>query len=183
MPFIMNFQSPKTVEDLLDRFETDGLTNIDHIFHFEETPKEWTVDRTTKEGELVFFACAKTSVDHMARLVREVKASDDTFMDEDHYVAFLAFAEEKYALYQQYAGHLVAVGQVASAPFKLDYSAYEHAAWSSKWYAKIDKFELLDQPVPFSAFREFITISRTGSRTKLTQEQVEQLLRCIEMNF
>lgn len=45
MAFIMNFQSPKTVEDLLDRFETDGLTNIDHIFHFEETLREWTGPR------------------------------------------------------------------------------------------------------------------------------------------
>lgn len=76
----------------------------------------------------------------------------------------------------------MAMGQVASVPFKLDYSGYEHAAWSSKWYAKIDKFELLGEPVPFSAFREFITISRTGSRTKLTQEQAEKLLKCIERN-
>lgn len=92
----------------------------------------------------------------------------------------MAFAEEKYALYQQYAGHLVAVGQVASAPFKLDYSGYEHAAWSSKWYAKIDKFELLDQPVPFSAFRDVVSISRTGSRTRLNDEQARFLQELVK---
>lgn len=180
MSFIMNFQSPKTFDDLFDRFEFDGLTNIDHILQFEETIKEWTVDKTTKQGELVFFSCAKTSVDHMKRLLGEVKRSEASFMDEEAYAEFLAFTQDKVDLYARYAGHLVAIGKVASSPFRVEHPGYSHAAWSSQWYAKIDDFRLLDSPIPFSAIRDFVTISRTGSRTRLTDQQVERLMTMID---
>ena len=84
---ILNFQAPKGIDDLVDRFMRDGLTNIDHILHFENTLKQWTVDKKCKAGDLIFFMCAKTSADHMGHICIEVHKTKNKELIE--------FADEK----------------------------------------------------------------------------------------
>ena len=165
--FIINFQSPKELDDLVDRFQTDGLTNIDHILNFEDTLKEWTVDKNSKAGDKVFFMCAKTSKDHMRRV----------FLDAKEYAndVIIAYAEKELNLYQRYAGNVVATGTLAEDPFMADSSGYNYPAWRNPWYAKIDNFQLLENPVSIDDFRDFIKVSRTGSITKLSEDQEAKL--------
>lgn len=178
MSFILNFQSPKTLEDLLDRFEFDERTNIDLALQLEEEVQDWTVSPDTQVGDKVFFACAKTSIDHMERLVNELRESKNHFTDDKRFEEFYAFALRERDLYRTYAGHIIGIGNVISEPFEAD-TVYAHAAWSSRCYASIGDFKLLKEPIAFSAFRDIIAISRTGSRTALTAEQAERLLSII----
>ncbi len=169
MAFITNFQAPVEEADLVDRFETDGLTNIDHVLSFEDTLREWTVDKECKIGDRVFFMCAATSKDHMAHVCKQIR---ELYKDESE---LIEYAEKEKALYKQYAGNIVAVGKVEEAPFQTQDSGYEHAYWRSPWYAKIHEFVLLDVPVNISEFRNFIKVSRTGSITRLNDDQASLL--------
>lgn len=59
--FITNFQSPVELNDLVDRFENDRMTNIDHILHYGETFGEWTVDKNSQIRDTVFL-CAQRAL-------------------------------------------------------------------------------------------------------------------------
>lgn len=65
---------------------------------------------------------------------------------------------------------------------EMESKGYAHAAWSSKWYARIEEFELLSDPIPFSVIHDFVTISRTGSRTALTLEQETRLMDLVDLD-
>lgn len=119
MDFILNFQSPKTLEDLWQRFECGGFTNIDFILDWDSGDHCWTVDKKTEVGDLVFFSCAKTSVNHMARLVKELSASKDDYLNLEKFEQFSNFAHQQYDKYRQYAGQLVAVGRIIAPPLRM----------------------------------------------------------------
>lgn len=165
--FITNFQSPFELDDLQDRFERDGLTNIDYLLHFDESIGEWTVHKDAQVGDRVYFMCAVTSKDHMGHVCAQARAE----APEDVQV----FAEEQRQLYKRYAGHIMAVGRVDEPPFQSIDSGYAHAPWRNPWYARICDVQLLGQPIPYDDFRDFITVNSTGSITKLTGEQEEAL--------
>ncbi|MGT2757424.1 hypothetical protein [Streptococcus ovuberis] len=172
MPLIMTFTSPMTLEDLIDRYYSDGLTNIDHILHFEDTPQVWTVDEDSQMGDTIFFTCAENAVAHMARLVAEIASFEGQVEDFDQ---VLAYAKNQQNLYETYAGQLLAVGRLASPPFQRESPGYAFAAWSNPWYAKVSDFRRLTQPLLVSAFSDFIIFSETSSRTYLTDDQYRQL--------
>lgn len=165
--FIINFQAPKELNDLADRFYRDGLTNINHILNFENTLQEWTVHKDAKVGDKVFFMCAKTSKDHMRRVTRQAEACGDE--------EIIDFARKNLRLYNRYAGKIVATGEIVGEPFTTDLSGYAHAAWKQNKYAKIGHFKLLEKPLDIKEFRDFIFVSRTGSVTKLSDEQITKL--------
>ena len=170
---IINFQSPVEREDLIDRYKRDQLTNIDHILNFESTLKEWTVDKNSKVGDAVFFMCAKTSKEHMGHVCAEVKRCDDPS-------EIIDFAEAKRELYKKYAGNIVAVGVIEEDPFQTEDSGYACQHWRNPWYAKIGKFQLLSTPIHISEYCDYITVSRTGSITRLTNEQEDTLKKQIQ---
>lgn len=164
---IINFQSPVTIEDLIDRYERDRMTNIDHILIFENTLREWTIDKNSQVGDIVFFMCAKTSKDHMGHLCVEARRLGLS--------RIIMFAEMERELYKKYAGNIVAIGVVEGAPFQDENAGYTFPYWRSPWYAKIGGFQLLNTPIHISEYRDYITVSRTGSLTRLNVEQEEKL--------
>jgi len=178
MAFITNFQGPVELDDLIERFDTGGLTNIDILINDspadpsknENNTTEWTVDRNASIGETVFFMCAKSSVDHMGHVRAAAKRTEDPDL--------IDFAEQQYQKYRKYAGKIVAIGTICDTPFQEHDSGYEHAHWRSPWYAKIH-YTVLSHPVSIDLFRSFITVSRTGSITKLSEDQDAQLLSMI----
>lgn len=171
---ITNFQAPKKLDDLIDRYYRDGETNIDKIlFDPKCMHTEWTVDRYNQIGDRVFFMCAKTSKDHMKRVLMQARSTEDQEIIE--------FAEKEMDLYQHFAGNIVAMGIIAELPFASEDSGYNNPGWKSPWYARIDDYCLLNRPVSIDVFRDFIKVSRTGAITKLTSEQEERLLELIAM--
>lgn len=161
---IINFQAPKGYDDLAYYFANYNGTNIDFLFEDAKTGvAEWTVDKTTGVGDSIFFMCAKTSVDHMRHVVVETRK----YGNEQE----LSFSQNEFSLYKKYAGYIVATGNVIEEP----YLEYEDG---KTWRAKI-AVNILDNPISIDAFRDFITISRTGSITKLNDEQYSKLLELI----
>lgn len=173
MAFITNFQSPTELDDLIERFQWDGLTNLDLILRASEELGEWTVDKDCFVGETVFFMCAKTSADHMGHVCAEARSNGSPRL--------ISFAEEERMLYKRFAGTIMAIGKVAAEPFMAD-SGYEHAHWKSPWYAQIGDFHRLPVPIHIDSFRDFITVSRTGAITKLDIDQTNRLLELVLFN-
>lgn len=173
--FITNFQSPVELVDLVDRYERGKITNLDMILEHEKyAPLEWTCDKDAKIGDTVYFMCAKTSVNHMGHICSVLRAADKENTD------LYAFALAQRAAYREYAGKIVAVGQVADEPFQTEVSGWDAPYWRSPWYARIENIKLFAEPVDISAFRDFIKVSRTGAITKLTPEQWQQLAQIVE---
>ena len=167
MAFITNFQSPFELDELRERFEDDGATNIDYILRGGETLGDWTVDKDCLIGDTVFFMCAKTSIDHIGHVCAEARKNEARRLFE--------FAERERALYKRYAGSIMAIGKVSSEPYESD-SGYKHAHWRNPWYATIGSFRLLQAPVHIDQFRDFITINTFGAITKLDIQQTAKLL-------
>ena len=172
--FITNFQSPVELDDLIDRFKSDGITNLDMILDREQyVSVAWTVDKNATVGDTVYFMCAKTSVDHMGHLCALLRKAE--VADEE----LLAYAEAQRKQYREKAGQIIAVGRVADEPFSMWDSGWNSPYWRSPWYARIDNIRVLDRSVSITEFRDFIQVSRTGAITKLTNEQNEALQKLI----
>ena len=155
--FSTNFQSPVELEDLIDRYETDQMTNIDHFFS-EATTLDWTVKKDAQIHDIVVFMCAKTSKDHMGHVCAQCKAIGNQEL--------LIYAEQERQLYQTFD------------------SGYQYSYWKSPWYAKISNITRLKNPLPINEFRDFIYISRTGAITNLTRDQYRQLFKLLkDYNF
>lgn len=172
--FITNFQSPVELDDLIDRYERGKITNLDMILEPKKFAHlEWTVDKDASVGDIVYFMCAKTSVDHMGHLCSVLRSMELDGTD------LYAFALDQRSVYREYAGNIIAVGQVAEKPFQTAISGWEKPHWRSPWYARVEKIELLSKPVNISDFRDFIKVSRTGAITKLNEDQWHNLQELI----
>lgn len=172
--FITNFQSPVKLDDLIDRFERGGVTNLDMILDREQDACiKWTVDKNATVGDTVYFMCAKSSADHMRHLCALLRKAKDA--DE----GLLAYAKAQHKQYQEKAGQIIAVGRVADAPFSTFDSGWNSPYWRSPWYARIDDIRILDRSVSIEEFHEVIHVSRTGAITRLTNEQNEFLHKLI----
>lgn len=170
--FISNFQSPVEIEDLIDRYENGEVTNLDLLLDYENNlPVEWTVYKESRVGDKIYFMCAKTSKDHMGHVCVQAKEESQEIYE---------FAERERALYKKYAGKIIAVGILSEDAFQSTDVGWEHPYWRSPWYAEIDEFQLLDYPIDISEFRDFITVSRTGAITLLSDEQSQKLDMIIE---
>lgn len=174
--FITNFQSPVEMEDLKDRLCHGRISNIDMILEYERFfPLKWTVDKNAKIGDTVVFMCAKSSIAHirhLCTLIRNEK-EEDTELGK--------FAFEQREKYKQYAGKIIAVGEIAEKPFQTFDSGWKAPYWRSPWYAEISNVKRLNIPVSIDQFRDFILISRTGAITRLTEEQWRKLKELIEI--
>lgn len=161
---IINFQAPKDYDEFLYYIENYSGTNLDFILEDVKTGEtEWSVDKNATVGDTIYFMCAKTSVDHMRHVVVETRK----FGNEEE----LVLAQNEFSLYQQYAGHIIAMGNILEEP-------YIASDDGRSWMAKVS-VNLLEKSVSIDEFRSFITISRTGSITKISDNQNSQLLGII----
>lgn len=171
--FITNFQSPVELDDLIDRYEGDGMTNIDHVLQVKENESLiWTVNKNAQVGDVVLFMCAKTSIEKIRSLVKAVK--------EENNEELLNYTIKKRDIYSKYAGKIIAIGVVADSPYQTYDSGYSYHYWRSPWYAQIKEIKRLENTVSIDEFRDFIKVSRTGAITILSDEQWHELKELIE---
>lgn len=173
MVIISNFQAPKDIKDLEDRFYNgNGYTSLELLLEdaFETGSTEWTVDRNCNIGDIVLFMCAKTAKDHIGHVCAQARKCGN----ED----LIRFAEEERQKYKIYSGCILGIGILIGKPF-VSFSEYEYQGWKSPWYGKISDLVIFDFLINIDEFRDFIKISRTGSITKLTEEQWECLKELI----
>ena len=169
--FITNFQSPADLNELISFHRQGYGSNLEALLNDSQNGTNWTVPSYAKIGDIVFFMCAKSSVDyrHMAGIRKLARNTGDP--------AIISLANDQYDLHEKYAGKILAVGTVKNAPQKREAgSAYPG------WGADIDSIVFLKQPVDINEFRSFITVSTRGAITKLDDTQYQALMRLIEKN-
>lgn len=167
--FITNFQSPQSLAELRDNHRQGFGSNLEILLNEYQVGTEWTVPSDAEIGNVVFFMCAKSSVDyrHMAAVRREAREAADE--------SLLQLAEEQFDLYNQYAGKIMVVGCVDKKPAK----RREDASYPG-WSAEIKNMILLSAPVDISEFKAFLKVSNTNAITKLDDSQYQSLMRLIE---
>lgn len=164
--YIANFQSPSDLQELEWFYERGASTNLGAIL--EVLPGnplgEWTAPRWAKTGDLVFFMCAATSPNRMGHVCKQARDADDERL--------IIFAEKERTLYKQYAGKIVAMGRVAAEPY-----TEEGSGPRALKRAPIRNFIRFYNPIIRDEYIDFIKVSRTGSITKLDEQQMTTLLQ------
>ena len=170
--FITNFQAPREMDELICCYEEEA-SNIDFLLDFEEYEDiYWTVPSYAEKGDLVFFLCAKTSVDkikHVRRIAR--KEADKDLLD---------FIEDQVEKYEKYAGKIMAIGVVNDEPYTESGDVDVKPDGRSRWYANIEEIKLIKEPIEISRLSEHIKINAYGAITKLDETQVEMIINCIK---
>ena len=103
------------------------------------------------------FMCAKTARDKLGMASSHIPSTYDP--------QFISFVNTEKALYKQYSGCLLGAGIIKKLP-------EQDGSW---WMSEIDNLVVFTNPVHISEFNDFITISRTGSITKLNDSQWQRL--------
>lgn len=194
---IINVQFAKTAEEVTDRFwDSMEWSPIDILYPplTDDVSTVWTVPRWIKTGDIVFFMCAKTSVDHIRRVKKELlmkmktleekiaKFEDNSNEDEETDVqiaydvcklAIRGLIYEEGCVYNKIGGKIFAVGRVDGTLEYIDTGEGQH--WSGRVYAPISDIFYLNKPLDISDFRTFITVSREGAITPVFGEKFDKL--------
>ena len=125
---------------------------------------EWTVDTHLgiKIGDVNICSCASTSKDNIRMLRNLIKSR---LRPEE-----LCRLDELYGQYNKYAGTLLFVGIIDS------FVAYEgRNAW-----ARITPVVGFSNPIPVEEIKSFISISKTGTMTRVDETAYSRLLEIVE---
>ena len=166
--FIMNFQSPKELDEFKWYYENFGCTNIDILINDSINEKEtiWSVPSYSEMGDIVIFACASTAKDHMGHVCAQAKAAGDK--------KIVALAEEERKKYRYYSKKIIAIGKLGEMPWP-DLEFGERA-----YSAKIINLKILDNPIDLSDFKGDIVLNTFNSFTKLNSWQWELIKKKME---
>lgn len=188
----VNFDS--TLEEIfLNRKKWSPAEIIVYNSHYymEELKKEgktefcchWTVRPWMKEGDVVFFMCAKSSVAKVRRLQKqfdkelsslEQKYSEDVIKEMKDY---LYYGEKTCEVF---AGTIFAIGIVSGNPY---YEAPENTNphWKTRTYAQIENIYLLkDNPIPYENIKDFITLSIQTAITPVYGDEFGRLFGMVK---
>lgn len=162
--FVANFQSPFDLDEFEWHLREGFPTNLGCIF--EPGPGEplgmWTVPKWAKVGDRVFFMCAATTTQHMAHVCKQAKESGRKDLIES--------ASRERELYVRFASRILAVGRVAATPIPP-----KNAGSQAMWWAPIRDFVVLNVPIEPEVWKPVFKVSRTGSITKLSDDQAAAL--------
>lgn len=167
--FVANFQSPFDLKDFEWYLKKGFPTNLGSIF--EPGPGEplgmWTVPKWARVGDRVFLMCAATSTQHMAHVCKQAKQSGSKDLIES--------ANREREMYARCASRILAVGRVAATPLPPNSGGSQ-----ALWWAPIRDFVVLNVPIEPEDWKLVFKVSRTGSITKLSDDQatdLEELVR------
>ena len=162
---ITAFSAPGDFDALCDCYDNGG-TNLSSLFSdCSDGYTTWTVDRKSDTGDIVFFYCSKKSMTRIAHSRVEAKANGNAQL--------ITFADEQYQRYKEYASNLVAIGVAAEKAY----------ADGRRYVARVIDLKWLDNPLPYSAFNDFITLIPGAAITRLNDEQETKLLDLINGDF
>ena len=170
--FINSFNSipRKELENVKQSEELPSVYDlrIDNIFEAFQAVSdgytEWSIDRSTgvKAGDICLFMCSSTAAKNIRMLRSFLKGK---IVDED-----ASFLDELCGKYDKCAGKIISLGVVESIPDSSE--RMEYAVFRS--------IVGLMNPVPYSAFKSFVTVNSFGSMTKLNDDQFKLLVSTIQ---
>ncbi len=158
--FILNFNAPRSFEDILYFFETSKGSNLTLLMQdFEAGETSWSVPKYAMPGDTVLFMCAKSARANLGMAASHLPAHVSQNL--------LKFIGEQKKEYQRYSGSLIGCGVINTKPV--------YDADNKWWVSDIGQLFRFAESVRIDDFRSFITISSRGSVTALTDAQQEQL--------
>lgn len=162
--FVANFQSPYELDELEWCLREGSPTNLGCLFEpmQGEPLGMWTVPKWAKAGDRVFFMCGASTKQHMAHVCKQAKESGDEKL--------IALANAERDQYKRYAATILALGRVAAAPVPP-----RNGGSQALWWAPIRDFVFLHNPVAPEQWKPVFKVSRTGSITKLSDEESASL--------
>ena len=162
--FVANFQSPYELDELEWCLREGSPTNLGCLFEpmQGEHLGMWTVPKWAKAGDRVFLMCGASTTQHMAHVCKQAKESGDERL--------IALANVERDQYKRYAATILALGRVAAAPVPP-----RNGGSQALWWAPIRDFVFLHNPVAPEQWKPIFKVSRTGSITKLSDEESASL--------
>lgn len=169
---INNISFPTDIEGLETFVYENQRFNVEEVLL--ETDTNWTVPRSAKIGDIVFFFHAKTAISRITALITKVNALPyDTAHDK---VLLLEWLERARQLYKQYGGKIFAVGRVTGCP---EYLPGDEASnpyhWHGRIYADVGDIVVLENPIDINEFNDFIKVSRQSAITPLPGKEFNNL--------
>ena len=151
--FILNFNAPRSFEDILYFFETSKGSNLTLLMQdFEAGETSWSVPKYAMPGDTVLFMCAKSARANLGMAASHLPAHVSQNL--------LKFIGEQKKEYQRYSGSLIGCGVINTKPV--------YDADNKWWVSDIGQLFRFAESVRIDDFRSFITISSRGSVTALT---------------
>jgi len=167
---ITSFGGPTSLESLTDHLENNKMAPIERIQFADGEFGEWTVSENCAVGDVVFFLCDGAPIEALGNAFDELGSIDDP--------AIMTFIKREFILHKCYAGTIMAVGKVASDPFKVDPDR-EFEGAPGRWHANISSFRQLKNPISVNDLGDIFTLNQTGCVTELDDKQSVKLLATV----
>lgn len=169
--YINNISFPSNLEELSNRINEFGTMDMEDVL--ASNPREWSVPKYAKAGELVFFMHTKTANAKISAVKREYINSQDR---DENLGKVLLKAKE---IYKKCGGKIFAVGFISEDPDCYDPPLDYEVHFKSKYFANITNTFVLNNPIDISEFRDFIKVSQFGSITVLDNKKFQKLRELI----
>ncbi len=170
--FIANISAPKTFEQLQYHMKDYGGYVVERVIEDPDGPGNWTAPRWAKIGDIVFFMHAVSAGQYLKSIRRRIMLLKKSFNPED-FGEYMRFLQRGLDLHSRYGGKIFAVSRVIGAPEY--YDDEESYYWHSHIYADIGDMTLLDSPVDYSEFRDFLPVAKQTSITPVIGRNFDML--------
>lgn len=169
--FINYVSFPKNAEELKNKLDEEGMTDIKLIF---DGCFEWTISPMAKRGDLVLFYHTATALNNIKR-VEEGAKKDNELYDYLKYEI-----EDAYKHYNDFGKAVFAIGLVGSAP-ELDEDAFDYEThYKERCFAVIKYPQILSHPVRVDKFSKFLDIFKQKSKDPIETHALVNLLKLIK---
>ena len=167
--FVANMTFPKSLYEVMScarrrRFDIELL---------QDEKVWWTLPKYARANDVVFFMHAYSAYQTIKDLEKQLIDFKD--ISEKKIKLLQESLDRGKELHKRYGGKIFAVGFVVEDPQEDDSLDPDKKHWRSHTYAGISDIWHLSLPIDISEFRDFLSISRFGSVTKVGPEQFEKL--------
>lgn len=167
--FVTNMTFPKTLDEVMSCARRKSFD----IELLQDDEVWWTLPKYARVNDVVFFMHAVSAYQTIKDLEKQLKGFKD--ISEKKLRLLQESLDRGKELYKRYGGKIFAIGFVVEDPQEDDSLDPDEKHWRSNTYAGISDIWHLSLPVDISEFRDFLSISRFGSVTKVGPEQFEKL--------
>ena len=169
--YILNLAPVRTLEELVEHIADDYTPgNIERFFMTCELDSPgkvegWTAPKWATVGSICFFMQSVTTLSRLRKLQKEIqrlganmfKLKNVPYEDISLYYKILHGLSEAEITYKAFGGKIFAIGKVSSRPVIENREDDSTQHWKSNLYCNYEDVIVLDDPIPFSIFKESST--------------------------
>ena len=204
--YILNLAPVSSLNELYQHLiedETPGNIErfyLESLFENSGEVDGWTAPRWAKRGDICFFMQSVTTLQRLKKLKNELinkvdknltkSKSDYLFLSENdsneaklfwYYKLEQALSQAEIS-YRAFGGKIFAIGKVSSIPEmeKRERDSLNH--WGTDIYCKYGDVHILDEPIAFQDFKNYVSFSQQGSITPAFGSSYEDIKKLILKN-